>query len=228
MAWALLVAGFLGSLHCVGMCGGFALAVDRPSKGAWRRVLTQAAFLVGKACTYVLLGAVAGLAGAAFVRSGAFHSARAVLAVVAGTLMVAAGLQIAGLLRELPLSRFFAPTSPYGRAVRAVADARGPAAPFAMGALTGLLPCPLVYAFLLEALRTGSLLASVGTMAALGLASMPALALVVATGAVVSPLVRRRIVRVAGVVVAVLGVVTFLRGVAPDLVHRVLPHVHAS
>lgn len=112
--------------------------------------------------------------------------------------------------------------------MRAVADARGPAAPFAMGALTGLLPCPLVYAFLLEALRTGSLLASVGTMAVLGLASMPALALVVATGAVVSPLVRRRIVRVAGVVVAVLGVVTFLRGVAPDLVHRVLPHVHAS
>ena len=228
MPWELVAVGFAGSLHCLGMCGGFALALDRPSKGLARRVLAQAAFLLGKACTYVLLGALVGIAGGAFVRSGVVASARAVLAVVAGTLMVVAGLQIAGFLRELPLSRFFAPTSAYGRAVHAVAEARGAAAPFAMGALTGLLPCPLVWSFLVAALGTGSVLAAMGTMAVLGLTSMPALVLVVATGAIVSPLVRRRAVRVAGVVVVLLGVVTFLRGVAPHLAHRLLPHVGMS
>src|SRR5205823_4866872 len=62
---ALLVAGLLGSLHCVGMCGGFALALSRPSRGRLKRFGPVVAFLAGKASTYVLLGALAGLFGAA-------------------------------------------------------------------------------------------------------------------------------------------------------------------
>jgi sulfite exporter TauE/SafE len=93
-----------------------------------------------------------------------------------------------------------------------------------MGALTGLLPCPLVYSFLLHGLAAGSLLGAMGTMAVLGVTSAPALLLVVATGALVSPLLRRRIVKVAGVVVIVLGVVTLARGLFPDALHRVLGH----
>jgi sulfite exporter TauE/SafE len=201
------------------MCGGFVLALDRPSRGLWRRVAVQAAFLLGKACTYVLLGALVGAFGAAAVRSGWFPAAQAVLAVVAGVLMVRAGLQIAGVARELPLGSLFGPTSPYGRAVRAVSEARGPAAPFAMGALTGLLPCPLVYAFLAAALAAGGLLPAIGTMAILGLASMPALLLVALAGAAVSPLLRRRILRVSGVVVVVLGLVTAARGLWPGFLH---------
>src|SRR5262245_23735439 len=213
----LLTSGFLASLHCVGMCGGFVLAVSRPGVPLARRVAAPAALLAGKAATYVLLGAAA---GGALVRSGWFASAQAVLAVVAGMLMVVAGLQVAGVVRELPVGSLFGPDSAYGRAVAAVSNARGPAAPFAMGSLVGLLPCPLVYAFLAAALATGSLLGAMGTMALLGVASMPALALVALFGFGVSPLVRRRIVRVAGVVVIALGVVTVARGVAPDALHR--------
>ena len=109
--------------------------------------------------------------------------------------------------------------------MRAVSEARGPAAPFAMGALTGLLPCPLVYAFLAAALATGGLVASMGVMSILGLTSMPALLAVGLAGASVSPLLRRRLVRVAGVGVALLGVVTLLRGLGLDAFHHVLGHV---
>jgi sulfite exporter TauE/SafE len=220
----LLVAGLLGSFHCVGMCGGFVLALDRPGRVPWRRIGVQAAFLVGKACTYVLLGAVAGTAGAALVHGSWFGAVQVVLAVVAGILMVLAGLQILGWLPELPVGSLFGPTSPYGRAVRAVANARGPAAPFAMGALTGLLPCPLVYAFLSAALAAGTFLGAVGTMALLGLTSAPALALVALTGAVLSPLARARAIRVSGAVVVLLGLVTFVRGAFPEWLHAV--HLH--
>jgi sulfite exporter TauE/SafE len=220
----LLVVGFAGSLHCVGMCGGFVLSIDRAGRRPWRRVGAQAAFHLGKTSTYVLLGAAAGAAGGAVVRGAWFPAAQAALAVVAGVLMVLAGLQIAGWLGELRVGGLFGPDSPYGRAVRGVANARGPAAPFVLGALTGLLPCPLVYAFLAAALATGGLLPAMGTMAVLGLASLPALALVVAVGASVTPLVRRRITRVAGVVVVVLGGVTVLRGVAPQALHAVFGH----
>ena len=225
---SLWAVALLGSLHCVGMCGGFVLALDRPSRAPIRRLATFAAFLLGKACTYVLLGALAGLAGGAVVRSGAFAAARSVLAVTAGVLMIWAGLQIAGIVRELPVASIFGPTSPYGRAVRAVSEARGPAAPFAMGSLTGLLPCPLVYAFLAAALSTGGLMGAMSTMAILGLSTMPALLLVGLVGAGVSPLMRRRLIRVSGAVVVVLGIVTLLRGLDAPLLDRLFGHVHGA
>ncbi len=215
----LLVAGFLGSAHCVGMCGGFVLALDRPGRVPWRRIAVQGAFLTGKACTYVLLGALAGTVGATALRAPWFGAVQGLLAALAGALMVAAGLQLLGVLHAFPLGSLFGPGSAYDRTVRAVADARGPAAPFAMGALTGLLPCPLVYAFLAAALATGSLLRSMGTMALLGLTSLPALALVALTGGLLSARLRARAVRGAGVVVALLGLVTLLRGLWPDLLH---------
>jgi len=142
--------------------------------------------------------------------------------------MVVAGLQIAGWLGELPVSRWFGPASLYARAVRTVSEARGPAAPFAMGALTGCLPCPLVASFLFHGLATGSLFASMATMAVLGFTSAPALLLVVATGALVSPLLRRRLIKVAGVVVVVLGLVTLVRGLFPDALHAAFGHGPAA
>jgi len=225
MTGPLFVSAFLASAHCVGMCGGFVLALDRPGRRFGPRLSAQLTFLAGKACTYVLLGAIVGVAGGSLVRIGALGAVQATLAVVTGILMIWAGLQITGVLGELPLSRFFGPSSLYGRAVRVVGDARGAAAPFAMGALAGLLPCPLVYAFLAAALSQGTLLGAITTMAVLGGATAPALLAVSLAGATLSPLVRARLVRVGGVVVIVLGVVTLLRGVAPDLLHGFFGHL---
>ena len=208
----LAVTGLLGSFHCVGMCGGFVLALDRPGRFPWRRIGVQAAFLCGKACTYVLLGAVAGLLGAAALRAPWFPAAQTALAVLAGVLMILAGLQILGLVRSFPVGGLFGPGSLYDRACRAVANARGPAAPFVMGSLTGLLPCPLVYAFLAAALATGTLLGAMGTMALLGLTSAPALILVVLLGGLLAARFRVHAVRAAGVVVVLLGLVTIARG----------------
>jgi sulfite exporter TauE/SafE len=201
------------------MCGGFVLSIDRPGRVPWRRVGVQALFHAGKGATYVVLGGVVGLAGTALARAAWFGAAQAVLAVVAGVLMVLAGLQLMGRLRDLPFGALFGPGSLYARGVRGAMNLRGPLAPFLMGALTGLLPCPLVYAFLAAAVATGSLLGAMGTMALLALCSLPALALVAATGAAVAPSVRARFVRAAGVVVLVLGVVTVARGLAPGWFH---------
>lgn len=225
MNGSLFVGAFLASAHCVGMCGGFVLALDRPGRRFAPRFGVQLAFLAGKASTYVLLGALAGILGGTVVRSPWFGATQAVLAVVTGVLMIWAGLQIAGLVRELPVSRFFGPRSPYGRVVRAVGNARSAAAPFALGSLAGLLPCPLVYAFLASALSTGSLLGAAGTMAVLGFASAPALLAVGFVGATLSPVARERLVRLGGLVVVVLGVVTLLRGIAPEWLHRAFGHV---
>ncbi len=224
MSVSLLLGGLLGSFHCVGMCGGFVLALHRPGAGRLIRFARPASFLLGKASTYVLLGGLAGLFGGALVRSGLFGAAQAVLAVIAGTFLVVAGLQISGLVPEWPAGSLFGPRSLWGRAAETVSRAPGPAGPFAVGALAGLLPCPLVYGFLAAALASGGLLPAMGTMALLGLSSLPALVLVGVVGGTVSPLARRRFIRVSGVVLVVLGVITLLRGLAPHVLHSIFGH----
>jgi sulfite exporter TauE/SafE len=223
MVVPLLVTGLLGSFHCIGMCGGFVLALDRPGRVPWRRLAVQALFHSGKGCTYVVLGGLVGLLGASLVRAPWFAASQVALAIAAGVLMALAGLQLLGLLRGLPLGALFGPFSPYGRAVRSVTNLRGPLSPFLLGSLTGLLPCPLVYAFLAFAASTGSVLPAMGVMALLALCSAPALVLVGLGGALVAPHARGRLVRLAGAVVFVLGVVTVLRGAWPDALHA---HVH--
>jgi sulfite exporter TauE/SafE len=220
---ALLATGLLGSLHCVGMCGGFALSVDRRGGVPWRRLLLQATFHLGKTGTYVVLGGLAGVLGRGLAASPVLHSAQAVLAVVAGLLMVVAGLQIAGLAPTWAPGSWFGPGSAYDRAVRSVGNGRGGTAAFATGALTGLLPCPLVYGFLAYALGAGGVLPAMGVMAILGLASIPALAVVVLGFAAVPIEARRRATRLAGVLVVAVGVVTALRGLAPGALHAVFP-----
>jgi len=114
---------------------------------------------------------------------------------------------------------WFGPGSLYGKGVNAALNIRGPIAPLAMGGLTGFLPCPLVYAFLAYALKSGSVLGAMGTMSILGLTSAPALILVALTGAKLRAQTRVKFIRVAGAVVLLLGVITLLRGMFPDLLH---------
>ena len=150
------------------MCGGFVLALDRPRAFLLRRLAYQGLFHLGKTTTYVVLGLVVGLLGAAFVHARWFAAAQAALAVLAGALMVLAGLQIGGWLKHVPLGALFGEGSLYDRLVRQFINVRGPVGPLALGMLTGLLPCPLVYAFVSAALAQGSALAAMGTMASLG------------------------------------------------------------
>ncbi len=224
--WALLTAGLLGSFHCVGMCGGFVLAVDRSERTASSRIATQVLFHLGKTLTYVFLGAIVGIAGVALVKAPWFSAVQTLLSVLAGLLMIVAGLQFLGVLKELPVGGLFGPDSLYGRAVKSVVNMRGAAAPAAMGMLTGFLPCPLVYAFLAAALEQGSLFRAILVMAILGLASMPALMAVVLGGSAMGPALRRRMVRVAGVWIILLGLVTAIRGAFPEFLHGLFGHGH--
>src|SRR5690606_41529760 len=68
--WLAFVVGLAGSVHCVGMCGGFVIAItqtDRPG----HRLIRHAAYYGGKSFTYAVLGAISGAAGG--VGTGLLH-----------------------------------------------------------------------------------------------------------------------------------------------------------
>ncbi len=98
MTWfdfsAVILMGLAGSGHCVGMCGGFALAIGRGAPGAGSLTARHAAYTAGKALTYVflavLLAAGFGLVG----RTGWLSLTQMVLSIAAGAFMIAyAGFQ---------------------------------------------------------------------------------------------------------------------------------------
>jgi sulfite exporter TauE/SafE len=156
---AALVAGLLGSMHCVGMCGGFAAGCSRARMGlpAWH---------TGRILTYGLLGALAGAAGHLLPGPAWLPGA------LASVLLVWFALALAGLVPE---PRLIPPglRRAGSRALRQPSTA----AQFLFGVVNGFLPCGLVYSALtvpvaLEEPARGGLV-----MLAFGMGTVPALSL---------------------------------------------------
>jgi hypothetical protein len=212
LAAAALVAGFLGGVHCIGMCGGIAGALSAAARGpALRR---QAAFNVGRIASYTAAGGLAGGLGSLVQTLGPVNAAQTALFIVANIFMVLLGLYVAGWGRSLlrlesaggalwrrvePLRRHFLPIDSDARALGA-------------GAVWGWIPCGLVYSMLALALASGSALAGAGVLAAFGLGTLPAM---VGAGVAAQRLfeVRRNpwVRRGAGMAIIALAVVGFMR-----------------
>ena len=59
----IFAAGFAGSFHCIGMCGGFACALGRDPQGRGATVLRHLLYNTGRLTTYCFLGGLAGAFG---------------------------------------------------------------------------------------------------------------------------------------------------------------------
>ena len=201
-----LALGFLGSLHCVAMCGGFAIAasLEAPSRRSF--LARQLAHQLGKASTY---GIVCGLIAHAGSFSG--ESARPLVAWLAGAGLLVLGLvQLFPSLRRSPRLTFLhAPLRWLSNEARTLPGATGR---FAGGVVNGLLPCGLsAAAFLLAADRSPSV-ALLGGLT-FGLATAPALLLTASLPRVRLVRLGRAGPRLLGACLVLFGVLTWTRGV---------------
>ena len=210
---AAALAGLVGSPHCVGMCGSFALACGGNSRGA--------AWHAGRLTTYAALGAVAGAVG------GALPGPGWVAAVVSTGLLVWFAAALAGLAPE-PTVRIPGLSDLAGRAARA----RGTLPGYALGLATGLLPCGLVYAALAVPVASGSALVGSLSMVAFGLGTIPALAaLTLGARRWMTRDLRMRRVLAAGVLLFGLASVATRQGgpmAMHDMTHSAPSEVHSA
>jgi sulfite exporter TauE/SafE len=213
------LGGLLGSAHCVGMCGGFAVAIGG-SAGLRRNLARQMVYSLGRIFTYAALGGALGYAGLRLAEDlPAVVRAQGALAIAAGVLLVAFGLMAAGVAPRrwrgavrAGSNATLGPACLTGGLIGAFLRAPGWGSVFLAGVFTGFLPCGLVYGFLALACSTASFPAGAATMAAFGLGTVPLLAL---TGAGVSlvPIVTRRwLLRFAAWCVVLAGLVSLARG----------------
>jgi sulfite exporter TauE/SafE len=233
MAWpeisAVVVLGLGGSFgHCIGMCGGFALAIGRGANGFGGVLGRHLAYQAGKALTYVFL-AVLVTAGVGWVgRAGWFGSGQMVLSILAGAFMLLYGfMQVAEWRPAGGWSRLLEPL-PGCRALATVASRPGVLPAFLTGWLNGFLPCGLVLAALAQLASTGSIAVSVIGAAAFGLATFPGLFALGLAAQAWNPRWRRRLVRITGVLLIVFGLLTIVRAFPAGrawLMENVVPHV---
>jgi len=233
----LFIAGFAGSFHCIGMCGGFACALGADARGASATSLRHMLYNTGRLSSYCFLGALAGALGQVICTSVAAGSQRQApllsasldvgqraLAVTAGLLMILMALRFFGVRGWHGVTSGFA-GSTLVVSLRSLLARSGFAAPLAFGVLNGFLPCPLVYAMVAQAASTFSVLGGCLSMAAFGLGTFPAMLAMGGVGRLLAPGWRQRGVRLAGSFILLLGLVTLSRGVAPMMAGHGLHHI---
>jgi hypothetical protein len=213
LEWALIFGGgMLGSSHCVGMCGGFALAIGSSAGGLNANFIRQLAYTLGRVFTYAALGAAAGYGGLRLVRGAPqFVNAQAVLAVVAGCLLIVQGLLATGWLR-IGRARAGGPCLA-GGLLRGFLTAPGLRNVFLAGMFTGFLPCGLLYAYLSLAAATSNVVRGGLLMALFGLGTAPLLVALGCGGSMLGLAARQRMLRIAAICVIVVGLVSIARGV---------------
>lgn len=224
------VVGLLGSVHCVGMCGGIvsafsaapararpfpvAVMTQRAATDGLARVL---AYNTGRIASYMIAGALAGglaggartLAGLSSLQAGGYWLANAMLVVLGLYLMDAwrglAKLESLGQRlwqRARPLMRFIVPLD-------------SPLKMLALGALWGWLPCGMVYSVLMTAMFTGTGADGALVMLAFGLGTLPMLLALGLAGERLRASLQLRAVRIgAGAIVLAFGVLGLVRAAA--------------
>ncbi len=179
--------GLMGSVHCLGMCGGLASALGLSSQNARRIPLHNAeasapassaslllGYNLGRISSYALAGLIVGLMG--FWLSQTLATATA-LRYLAAIMLILMGFYIGqwfnGLIvierlgqvlwrRIQPLARGLMPITSFSRA-------------FTVGMVWGWLPCGLVYSALIWAGSQGNAAQSALVMICFGLGTLPSM-----------------------------------------------------
>lgn len=220
---AAFMTGMLGSLHCVGMCGGIvgALSMGLPAETRnrfWRLLPYQLLYNSGRILSYVIAGALVAWLGAETANQLG-QSSHSIGKWLSGLFMVALGLYIAGWWQLLGIlerggSHLWKYLQPLGRHFLPV---NNPLQAFGLGLVWGWLPCGMVYAMLTFALSSQDSVQGALIMLAFGLGTLPMLFLMGGMASRLGDFVRRPLVRqLAGTLILLFGLYSLFAPGAHD------------
>jgi sulfite exporter TauE/SafE len=186
-----VLIGILGGAHCVGMCGPLVTTYSERLEppvatdgGLTRYELRQhGLFNLGRTASYTLLGGLFGLLGAVIYSLASIATIattiRGVMGIAVGVVIVSVGIsrlfgRHGSLLSSLPgdgMGTLFSRS--YARIANHIDRwVNGPGI-VGLGALHGLLPCPLLYPAFLYAFALGEPLSGMTALFALGIGTIP-------------------------------------------------------
>jgi sulfite exporter TauE/SafE len=212
----IFLIGLLGSMHCIGMCGGF-VAMYTLRKPAPRPALPYHLFYnIGRITTYATIGGVLGYIGSFAMTLGKHRGIPGAVLLVSGAFMILMGLDLAGIGGKRGLFEYTGITAMtfFRRSLHRVLALESAGGTFLLGLLLGLLPCGLLYPLFMHAAGSGGFINGMLSLLVFGLGTVPAM---LSFGYLVSRIqahMKLLLYRIAAFLIVLLGVRSLLRGMA--------------
>lgn len=201
----LFIAGLLTSIHCVGMCGGIMLSqtVGNESNTKFEAMKPALLYNAGRVISYTILGGIIGAVGSVFSLS---FTSKAAVQIIAGIFMIMMGLNMSG----FSLFRKFQIKLP--KSFCKFKNKEG--SPFIVGLLNGFMPCGPLQTMQIFALGTGSPVKGALAMLVFSVGTVPLMLTFGALSGLLSKGYTKRILKLSGVMIIVLGLIMGNRGLS--------------
>lgn len=211
MEWifAGLTFGFLGSFHCIGMCGPLALSLPKKTSDQLYFLGSRTAYNIGRVVTYTLLGGIVGFLSKMISISG--YQQGLSIGVGIFLLLTLAWKNVRAFLSKLESYSFSLIGKLTNRMKKLFGNGRIGSL-FLIGILNGFLPCGFVYLALTSALTLGTVGDSIFFMAGFGFGTIPAMLAVSLAGGLISAGWRQRLKNLSPYFIALVGIILILRG----------------
>jgi uncharacterized protein len=217
-----LVASLAGSVHCLAMCG--------PLVGLHGGIKTARLALVhslGRLATYVALGLMAGAVGRAVDLAGRLGHVQRAATIVAGFVIVAWGVWSLAVARGWISSQRRVGGERFSSGLARIRTKPPRMRAWLTGVLTGLLPCGWLWAFVVMAAGTGSLVADGLVMLVFWLGTVPAMVGLLTFAGPALARIRARLPALTAIALIVLGIGTLaLRWRDAGASQVTTPHCH--
>jgi len=221
------IAGFLGSGHCLGMCGALVSGYFINS-GKNKSYLPYFAYQFTRICVYVAIGLLAASIGVVMVSSGMFGKLQSILQMIIGGIVIILALGILGLvpwqgsIKLLPMKLL--------RKGYSSARTKGPVyGAMIAGFMNGLMPCPLTFAMYVQATSATSVLEGGALMVAFGAGTLPTMLFISFAFNRMGANIRGLMLKLAAIIMIFMGLNTIYKGltfyVEEDFKHRTFLHL---
>ena len=212
--------GFVGSTHCIGMCGPLALAVPSKLDTVMSKVWNGLLYNLGRISTYVLFGATIGISQK-FLIPLVLQSH---VSIIMGVILILISLSY--FLFKNKRIVFSTQNKFYQKVSSALGKLyKNPSSlnVIGIGFLNGLLPCGLVYAALATAFASMSFYKSIFFMAFFGFGTLPVMWGILFFANYITPAIRSKMKMMFPIVYLIAGILLILRGSGQhDLLHQIM------
>ena len=206
---AAISLGFLGSFHCLGMCGPIALALPIGKLSNPKKIAGVFLYNFGRVLTYATFGLIFGALGKTF----ALFGYQQLLSISLGVIILLGLFLPSSIFSKIKInSKIYNLLNKLKTALSQLFSREGKKSLFFIGLLNGLLPCGMVYMAIAGAVASSDLFKGALFMAFFGLGTVPMMFLIPFAGNQISISFRNKIRKAVPLMVGLMAVVLILRG----------------
>jgi len=204
-----LIIGFVGSFHCIGMCGPIALALPISNSENFKFFAGRILYNLGRILSYALMGVLFGFIGEKLVISGFQQTLSVSLGII---ILIIVFIPQRFRNKILAINFIQKIITPLKTSIGSLFKQKGYSSFLSIGFLNGFLPCGFVYVGLTGAISTGNAFNGMLFMIFFGLGTFPAMFAVSIFGKFIKLDIRRRLSKLTPAFAIFLALLFIVRG----------------